>query len=531
MSVLGWMAAFALGLGAGAISAWSISWLFLSRARRWAQAHVAEIAQAAEVHRSEQTLALRQELLERQSHAAHQRAEQAQTLAETERHLDERERALMRREAALQRGTELVSDHAAMVERLRADSETLVARAHEVRETWLGKLEVGAGVKRHTLVERRVHDRVEKARLRARMRVRWWEKHMTQNQHHEGRRIITAALHRYNGRGHLERLQNTLAVDCHHTLHAFSDPDGHAHTAFAETTGCSLDSDHSAKTLTVRGDDPLGREVARRVLKHVAAHRVRAPDAVRQVATEVRGQIDDEIQRAAREALDELGLASMHDELMHLVGRLRYRLSHSQNQWKHSIEVGHLAGIMAHELGLDVELARRGGLLHDIGKAISHEQEGSHAVLGAELARRCGEHETVANAIGSHHNDENPDSPIAFIVTAADAMSGARPGARRESVTSYLKRIRSIERIARRSSLVHRVDVMHAGREVRVFVADEERGFDVHGYERFPEPEVTDEGLHPLAQDIAEAIEDEITFAGQIRVVVIRESRSIAYAH
>jgi len=211
------------------------------------------------------------------------------------------------------------------------------------------------------------------------------------------------------------------------------------------------------------------------------------------------------------------------------VGRLKFRLSYSQNQLKHAIEVGYLAGMIAQELGLNVLQARRGGLLHDIGKAMTHDHEGSHAVLGAEVARRCGEEEIIANAIGSHHNDEPMETPIAHIVTAADAISGARPGARRETVTLYLDRINSIQKIASRSKAVERVDVMHAGREVRVVIAGQDRG-DIEDTDQRSTIDFDDEQLHPLAEEIARELEEEVIFPGQIRVTVIRESRSVSIA-
>jgi ribonuclease Y len=280
----------------------------------------------------------------------------------------------------------------------------------------------------------------------------------------------------------------------------------------------------------VRGDDPLARELARRVLRQLAALKDCDPDKIRAAARTLKMEVDREVQAAGRRAARVLEVGRLHPDILHLVGRLKYRLSYSQNQWRHSIEVGYLAGMMAEELGLDVAQARRGGLLHDIGKAMTHDHEGSHAVLGAEVARRCGEEEIVANAIGAHHNDEPPKSAIAHIVTAADAMSGARPGARRESVTQYLNRIQDLQRIASRSPAVRRVDIMQAGREVRVVVAGEERGA-IDASERHDGPIVADADIQPLAQEIARSIQSELTFAGQIKVTVIRESRSVAIAH
>ncbi|MEE8408229.1 MAG: HDIG domain-containing metalloprotein, partial [Myxococcota bacterium] len=302
-----------------------------------------------------------------------------------------------------------------------------------------------------------------------------------------------------------------------------------AHTAFSEEIGCDLACDVDAGTATVRGDDPLAREVARRVLRQIVNRSIHAPDRIRSIAKQVKGEVDREVQNAGRKAIRMLGIQRVHPDIMHLVGRLKYRLSYSQNQLKHAIEVAYISGMIANELGLDAGQARRGGLLHDIGKAMTHDHEGSHAVLGAEVARQCGEEEIIANAIGAHHYDERPLGPIAYIVAAADAISGARPGARRESVTNYVRRIQDIQEIASRSPAVRRVDVMRAGREVRVIVAGAELGA-INESETSGGPLLRNDELQPLALDIVRDLEEELTFAGQIRVTVIRESRAVSIA-
>lgn len=400
----------------------------------------------------------------------------------------------------------------------------------ETRGALLSKLEGRAGVERKTVVGQLVNERVAKIELGLQRRRREDEERLNQDAAVDGRRVMAVAADRYHGIGHLERIQNAIRIPDPDTLAALSDPEADAHIAFKSAVECEVVLDEAKQTLTVRGDDPLAREVARRVLRQLANRSIRAPDRIRRIARTSKNEIEREVQNAGGWAVRKLGIGKLHPDILHLVGRLKYRLSYSQNQWKHSVEVGYLSGIMAAELGLDVRLARRGGLLHDIGKAMTHDHEGSHAVLGAQVARRCGENEIVANAIGSHHNDEPKNHPIALIVTAADAMSGARPGARRESVTSYLDRISTIQRIAGRSRLVQRVDIMHAGREVRVVVTSDERG-DVDGDQKFDELTVSDADLYPLAQQIAREIEEEVIFAGQIRVTVIRESHSITMAH
>ena len=237
-------------------------------------------------------------------------------------------------------------------------------------------------------------------------------------------------------------------------------------------------------------------------------------DPKRLVQTVVQN-LDREVVDLGKKAFAELELPKAHPDIVQLVGRLNYRTSYTQNQWKHSVEAAFLAGLMAEELGLDLKLARRATLLHDIGKALSHEVEGSHAVNGAEWARRLGENDVVANAIGAHHGDEPFDSVYAFLVAAADALSGARPGARREMVETYVKRIADLERIAQSFAGIERVYAVQAGREVRVHVQ---------------ENQVSDSRATEMASAIAQRISRELVFPGQIKVMVIREVRAVELA-
>jgi ribonuclease Y len=458
---------------------------------------------------------------------------------ERERHeLEEYEKDLREREALVESREQQTRDlkqrqdqeqraAEALGERARQADETTLARRSQI----LSRLEERAGLDREAAHELWQKDQLSKLKLRAQMKVRSAEEWAENDAMAASRRIMAAAIDRYNGFGHLERVQNTISIPDRPTLLALTDPTADAYQVFIEEVGCELLADEVAQTLTIRGDDPLGREIARRVLRQLANRPASSANKLRQLAALVKEEVEREVQNAAKRAIRALGIEKMDPEIQNLVGRLKFRLSYSQNQWKHAIEVGHFAGMMAAEMGLDVALARRGGLLHDIGKAITHEYEGSHAQLGAEVARRCGEEELVANAIGAHHNDEPAQSPYAHIVTAADAMSGARPGARRENAASYMGRIQDIQRIATSFPLVERADIMHAGREVRVVVAGVEHNA--------AEPEkntpagsyLKDHELKPLAHDIARALENEVTYAGQIRVTVIRESRSVAIAH
>ncbi|MEC9466041.1 MAG: HDIG domain-containing metalloprotein [Myxococcota bacterium] len=353
---------------------------------------------------------------------------------------------------------------------------------------------------------------------------------LQQNAEIRAKRLIKGTIERYSGVGHLERLQNQIEVPNARAFAALADTEHISHKTLTELIGFELNFIPEKKNmLLVQGDDPLAREIARRVLRQLANRSITAPNKIRAISQRTQEEVQREVQNAGRKATRIFGMKNVHNEVSELVGRLKFRLSYSQNQLKHAIEVAYLSGLLAEELGLNIAHAQRGGLLHDIGKALTHEREGSHAVLGAEVARRCGEHEVVANAIGSHHHDEPMATPIATIVTAADALSGARPGARRETATLFLERVQQIEEIARRGDGVDRIEIMNGGREVRVLVSGQQLGAE-SPEQKGSKAYVADDELHPIAETIAQDIEDEVTYPGQVRVTVIRESRATSIA-
>jgi len=284
--------------------------------------------------------------------------------------------------------------------------------------------------------------------------------------------------------------------------------------AIEQGTGARLAMADTGESLRLEGGDGVAREHARRCLSRLLGGKkiTREPEAEVEAVGE---DLTRELRGRGRKAFKVLGLKPSHDEIVMLVGRLTYRTSYTQNQWEHAIEAAFLGGLMAAELDLDVITARRATLLHDIGKALTHEIEGSHAVIGAEIMRKRGEDELVCNAVGAHHGDEPMNSPYAPLVAAADAMSGARPGARREMVESYVDRVGDLERIARHFKGVNAVHAVQAGREIRVHV-DEKR--------------VSDARADELSAEIAAKIADQVTFPGQIRIIVIREFKAVELA-
>lgn len=285
--------------------------------------------------------------------------------------------------------------------------------------------------------------------------------------------------------------------------------------AFEAATGVDIIVDDTPEAIIISGFDPFRREIARVSMERLIADGRIHPARIEEVVTKVEKELSEEIIRVGENTLVEMGIQGMHRDLVTLIGRMKYRSSYGQNVLNHSIEVGYLAGIMAAELGLDAYMAKRAGLLHDVGKTIDRSIEGPHAILGYEVAKRCKEHPIICNAIGAHHDEMPMESPISIIVQAADSISGARPGARRESVEAYSKRLETLENIAKSFEGVAKTYAIQAGREVRVIVEQEK---------------ISDILQDQLADDIAKKIQEEMEYPGQIKVNVIRERRSIAYA-
>ena len=329
------------------------------------------------------------------------------------------------------------------------------------------------------------------------------------------RNLIVQAIQRSAADHSVETTVSVLNIQSDELKGRIIGKEGRNVRAFEAATGVDIIVDDTPEAITISGFDPFRREVAKISMERLIADGRIHPTRIEEVVEKVRKELEEEIIRVGENSIIECGLHGLHPEMIRYVGRMKYRTSYGQNLLQHSIEVAHLCGIMAVELGLDPVMAKRAGLLHDIGKVIDREVEGPHAILGYELAKKYKEHPVVCNAIGAHHEDMEMETPIAVIVQACDAISGARPGARRESVEGYVKRLQKLEEVAKSFEGVGRTYAIQAGREVRVIVEHDK---------------VSDALADQLSVDIATRIQEEMEYPGQIKVTVIRERRSVAYA-
>ncbi len=353
------------------------------------------------------------------------------------------------------------------------------------------------------------------AKLDAAKRVKLIEDEAKETADKKSKEILALAIQRYAGEYVAERTVSVVPLPSDEMKGRIIGREGRNIRALEAATGIDLIIDDTPEAVILSGFNPVRREVARLALEKLIADGRIHPGRIEEVVTKAEEEVEKSIKEAGDQAAFDLGVHGIHPEVLKLIGRLKYRTSYTQNVYLHSLEVAFLCGIMAAELGLNVKQAKRAGLLHDLGKAVDHEVEGSHAVIGAELARKYGESPKIVHAIMAHHEDEKPNSTLAVLVQAADALSGARPGARREMMETYVKRLEDLERIAGSFDGVNNSFAIQAGREIRVMVTSEK---------------VSDEQSVLLAREIAKKIEADMTYPGQIKVNVIRETRAIEYA-
>lgn len=377
------------------------------------------------------------------------------------------------------------------------------------------RLERTSGLSRDEAKKYLIDNMMEAAKSEALQTLKEIRDKVKEEARREATKVIIQAIQRTAADHTVENTVSVLNLQSDEMKGRIIGREGRNIRAFEAATGVDVIVDDTPEAVILSGFDPFRREVARLSLERLVADGRIHPARIEEVVDKVRKELEEEILRTGENALLEVGLHGAHQEIIKHIGRMKYRSSYGQNLLQHSIEVAMLMGVMASELRLDPVLAKRAGLLHDIGKTVDHSVEGPHALIGMELCKKYNEHAIVCNAVGSHHEDIPMEHPIAALVQAADAISGARPGARRESVEEYVKRLEKLEHIAKSFEGVLNTYAIQAGREVRVIV----------NYEK-----LDDAAADQLSHDIANKIQQEMEYPGQIKVTVIREFRSVSYA-
>ena len=485
-------------------------------ARSEAEAIRAAVAAEAEKSRRQAELEVSTTLLDARRQAERDAAEITETARALKQDLDRRESRLGEREERVdatvrrveQRTTELAEAEQALVER-----EARLADREGEHERELERIAGLTAADARTELLKAVEERT---RRDAAILVRDLESEAQAEGEQRARKIVVDAIQRVASEQTAESVVSVLHLPADEMKGRIIGREGRNIRAFESVTGVNLIIDDTPEAVLLSCFDPVRREIGRITLDKLVLDGRIHPHRIEEVYERSKEEVEQLCVRAGEDALVEVGISDLHPELLTVLGRLRYRTSYGQNVLKHLVETAHIAGIMAAELGLEPTVIKRGAFLHDIGKALTHEVEGSHALIGADLARKYGESEEVTHAIEAHHNEVAPRTIAAVLTQAADSCSGGRPGARRESLESYVKRLQRIEEIASGKPGVERVFAMQAGREVRVMVQPES---------------VDDLTAQMLAREVAQQIEDELTYPGQIRITVVRESRSTEIAH
>ncbi|GAA3755074.1 ribonuclease Y [Spinactinospora alkalitolerans] len=476
-----------------------------------ARAQADRIRSAAENEAAEKLRSAEERVADQRAEAEEEQAAARAQLAEQRTDLERRESRLAEREQRLDEEVRRLTEAR---ERAEERSEHLDERERDLArldDQRRAVLEAAAALSAEEAKAELVAEVENQAKREAALIVRDIEKDARKNGDARARKIITLAVQRLATEQTTESVVSVVHLPGDEMKGRIIGREGRNIRAFETVTGVNLIIDDTPEAVLLSCFDPVRREVGRLTLETLVLDGRIHPHRIEEVHEASRAEVDQLCVRAGEDALVDVGITDIHPELVTLLGQLRYRTSYGQNVLKHLVESAHLAGMMADELGMDARLLRRCALLHDIGKALTHEVQGSHALIGAEIARRYGESEDVVHAIEAHHNEVEVRTVEAVLTQAADAISGGRPGARRESLEAYVERLQRLEEIARANEGVEKVFAMQAGREIRVMVRPEA---------------VDDVQAQVIARDIAKRVEEELTYPGQIRVTVIRESRA-----
>ncbi len=473
-----------------------------------ALAEAERIKKEAVLQSRDESLQLKQdaekEIYERKKEVAEEEKRLIQKLDQMERKiemLDQREMDLYKKE-----------------QNLAKEEEKLGGRNREIDqlvEQQRAQLEKIAGISRDEAKQKLIESIESEARMEAAKAVVRIENEMKMKADRKAKNILALAISRYAGDYVAEKTVSVVPLPGDEMKGRIIGREGRNIRAIEAATGIDVIIDDTPEAVILSGFNPVRREVARQALERLIADGRIHPARIEEVVNKVTEELEVGMQEAGEQATFDVGAHGVNPELIKLLGRLKYRTSYSQNCLQHSLEVAFLCGVMAAELGINVKRAKRAGLLHDIGKAVDHEVEGSHASIGADLAKKYGESPEVVHAIAAHHEDVAPEGILDILVHSADALSGARPGARKEMLESYVKRLEDLEKIANGFKGVDKSYAIQAGREIRVIVDS---------------AKLSDSEAGMVTKDIVKKIEEELTYPGQIRVTVIRESRNVEYA-
>ena len=502
------LVALAAGVVAGFVYRQNVVEKKIGRTEEYANSLLADATHRAEEKKKEAILEAKEEVIRLKSELDKEVRDRRSEVTKQERRAQQREEMLDKKLDNLEVREENLNVKYKEAERLEAE-------AQELHDKQQGELE---RISNMTMEEARdiLMTRIQKdAYHDAAVMVRDIESRAKEEGDKKARNIIAMAIQKCAADQVAETTVSVVALPNDDMKGRIIGREGRNIRALETATGVDLIIDDTPEAVIISGFDPVRREVARIALEKLIMDGRIHPARIEEMVEKARKEVDNQIREAGEQAIFETNLHGIHHELVRLLGRMKYRTSYCQNVLKHSIEVSHLAGVMAAELGADVQLAKRAGLLHDIGKSIDHEVEGTHVTIGAELAKKFHESDEVVHCIMAHHNDVEPTTVEAVLVQAADAISAARPGARRESIENYIKRLEKLEEIANSFEGVASSYAIQSGREVRIMVKPED---------------VNDAGTLILAKEIVKRIESEMEYPGQIKVSVIRETRSVEFA-